>query len=44
VEIRLAPSPQNREFDQIVMLERGEEKRLFTAKEWDDTKVFLRNS
>jgi predicted nucleotidyltransferase component of viral defense system len=31
-----------RELDQIVMLERGEEKRLFTAKEWDDIKVFFK--
>jgi len=31
-----------RELDQIVMLEGGEEKRLFTAKEWEDIKVFFK--
>lgn len=31
-----------RELEQIVMLEGGKEKRLFTAKEWQDIKVFFK--
>lgn len=31
-----------RELDQIVMLEGGKEKRLFTAKEWEDIKFFFK--